>query len=450
MSAHDAPWCRPAHSPLSLRVRKGARAVPGPRSSLPPLSPDPRQNRPPWNAGPSLVPSVRAQSSTAHPHAVRPVRMLVTLPRCPSGGTSVDRMTPLVHFLGAWLELPGLSRWVIRTIRFGYAIQFARSPPRFRGVRSTLVGGNAPVMRAEIAALLAKGAIETVPPAEMRSGFYCPYFIVPRKTGGLRPILDLRILGCTLHRVPFKMLTAERIFECVRPQDWFAAIDLKDAYFHVSILPRHRPFLRFAFEGRAYQYAVLPFGLALSPRVFTKIAEAALVPLREHGVRILNYLDDWLILAHSRDRLRTQRPGAPAPSPFGPSGQPGEEQLCPVQRISFLGMEIDSVAMSAQLTSERAHSLLACLRQFEGKSAVPLKLSEAPGAYGIRSRGNAARTASYETASAVASRSSPEVGMASRRAPSSSDSSVPPNLSPWSNLSFLRAGSRSSEFPGIS
>ncbi len=41
---------------------------------------------------------------------------------------------------------------------------------------------------------------------------------------------------------------------------------------------------------------VLPFGLSLSPRVFTKVAEAALVPLREQGVRILNYLDDWLSL----------------------------------------------------------------------------------------------------------------------------------------------------------
>ncbi len=77
------------------------------------------------------------------------------------------------------------------------------------------------------------------------------------------------------------------------------SIDLKDPYFHVSTLLRHRPFLRFAFEERAYQYKVLPFGLSLSPRVFTKVAEAALVPLREQGVRILNYLDDWLILAQS-------------------------------------------------------------------------------------------------------------------------------------------------------
>ena len=113
-----------------------------------------------------------------------------------------------------------------------------------------MVGGNAPVMRAEVTALLAKGAIEIVPPAEMRSGFYSPYFIVPKKSGGLPPILDLRVLNRSLHRLPFKMLTAKRIFECVRPQDWFAAIDLKDAYFHVSILPRHRPFLGLLSRGR--------------------------------------------------------------------------------------------------------------------------------------------------------------------------------------------------------
>ncbi len=34
-------------------------------------------------------------------------------------------------------------------------------------------------------------------------------------------------------------------FNCVRPFDWVAAIDLKDAYFHVSILPR----FRFAYKG---------------------------------------------------------------------------------------------------------------------------------------------------------------------------------------------------------
>ncbi len=224
--------------------------------------------------------------------------------RCTTTGTSIVPLEPLARRLEAWLALPSPSRWLTRTIRLGYAIQFARRPPKFSGVLETSVRAqNAPVLREEIAVLLAKGAIEPVPPAEMRQGFYSPYFIVPKKGGGLRPILDLRLLNRALHRLPFKMLTHRRMIKCVQPRDWFAAIDLKDAYFHVSILPRHRPFLRFAFEGRAWQYRILPFGLSLSPRVFTKVVEGALAPLREVGVRILNYLDDWLILAQSRGQL---------------------------------------------------------------------------------------------------------------------------------------------------
>ncbi len=42
-----------------------------------------------------------------------------------------------------------------------------------------------------------------------------------------------------------------------------------------------------------------PSGTPCLPRVFTKVVEGALTPLREVGVRILNYLDDWLILAQS-------------------------------------------------------------------------------------------------------------------------------------------------------
>ncbi len=97
----------------------------------------------------------------------------------------------------------------------------------------------------------------------------------------------------------FKMLTVKQVVSQIRSEDWFVTIDIKDAYSHVSILPSHRKFLRFAFRGKAYQYRVLPFGLALSPRTFTKCVDAALAPLRLQGIRILNYIDNWLILAHS-------------------------------------------------------------------------------------------------------------------------------------------------------
>ncbi|KAI2661975.1 hypothetical protein H4Q32_007693 [Labeo rohita] len=297
------------------------------------------------------------------------------------GASGVTPLRPLAENISGWLNIPNLSRWLLRTIRLGYAIQFARRPPKFRGVLATSVrGSSATVLRAEIAVLLAKGVIETVPSAEMRKGFYSPYFIVPKKGDGLRPILDLRILNRTLHKRPFKMLTLKHLFTCVRAQDWFVAIDLKDAYFHVSILPRHRPFLRFAFEGRAYQYRVLPFCLSLSPLIFTKIAEAALTPLREMGIHVCNYLDDWLILAHSLELVCTHREVV-----LNHLAQLGlrvnweKSKLSPVQRISFLGVELDSI-ISAEVCGDTQMQVY----------GPPKTGSEASRAHGIRSRGHAA------------------------------------------------------------
>ena len=72
--------------------------------------------------------------------------------------------------------------------------------------------------------------------------------------------------------------------------------------FHIEIFPAHRKFLRFAHRGKAYEYRVLPFGLSLAPRVFSKCVEAALSPLRSRGIRIFSYIDDYLICSHSREQ----------------------------------------------------------------------------------------------------------------------------------------------------
>src|SRR4029434_2079206 len=139
-----------------------------------------------------------------------------------------------------------------------------------------------------------KKAISRVPFKERNAGFYSRYFLVPKRDGNYRPILDLRVLNKALMPLRFRMLTPRRLVQFIRPNDWFMTIDLKDAYFHIPIHHRHRKYLRFAFGGIAYQFNALPFGLSLTPRVFTKCVEAAIAPLRLRGLRVYNYLDDWL------------------------------------------------------------------------------------------------------------------------------------------------------------
>ncbi len=75
------------------------------------------------------------------------------------------------------------------------------------------------------------------------------------------------------------MLTLKTIMSQIQEGDWFVTIDLKEAYFHIQVVRPHTKFLRFAFGGKAYQYKVLPFGLALAPRTFTKCIDAVLALL---------------------------------------------------------------------------------------------------------------------------------------------------------------------------
>ncbi len=162
------------------------------------------------------------------------------------------------------------------------------------------------------------------------------------------------------------MLTIKTIMSQVQEGDWFVTIDLKDAYFHIQVVQRHRRFLRFTFGGKAYQYKVLPFGLALAPRTFTKCMDAALAPLRLQGIRVLNYLDDWLILAHSRELVSRHRDIVLAHiHSLGLRMNAKKSVLLPSQRTMFLGVHLDSVQMQARLAPARIPDLTACLARFK-------------------------------------------------------------------------------------
>ncbi len=152
------------------------------------------------------------------------------------------------------------------------------------------------------------------------------------------PILDLRPINRELDKRPFRMLTLKQILAQLRPGD-----------FHIQIAPHHRRFLRFAVKGQLYQYSVLPFGLALAPRTFSKCINVALSPLRASGMRILNYLDDWLILAQSRDTLISHIDSLLIHlESLGLCVNMQKSILAPSESITYLGVCLDSVKMRSK------------------------------------------------------------------------------------------------------
>ena len=148
------------------------------------------------------------------------------------------------------------------------------------------------VVRKEVEELLKKQAIERVPNSQIGTGYYNTFFLVTKKDGGFRTILNLKKLNSHLKVPHFKMETFRNIRRALRVGDWAITIDLEDAYFHIPIHWGHRKFLRFIFQGIHYQFRVLPFGLAVAPRVFTKVLAALGGFLRSREIHIFMYLDD--------------------------------------------------------------------------------------------------------------------------------------------------------------
>jgi len=130
------------------------------------------------------------------------------------------------------------------------------------------------VTEQEIHQLLIKRAIKEVDPLSL--GHRSPLFAIPKKNGQLSPILNLRKVNFLIPQHHFKMECLLQVCRIIRSMDWMTSIDLTDAFLHVLVNKASRRFLQFDCAGRRYQFRVLPFGLSLSPLVFTKILRPVL------------------------------------------------------------------------------------------------------------------------------------------------------------------------------
>ncbi|KAL0153136.1 hypothetical protein M9458_051557 [Cirrhinus mrigala] len=166
------------------------------------------------------------------------------------------------------------------------------------------------------------------------------------------------------------------VLRAIEPQDWMVKLDLKDAYFYVQIAHHNHHFLRFHFEGKTFQVKVLPFGLCLAPRIFTKVVQAALAPLQQKGICVLPYLDDWLLCAENPTKVAENLNNLLAHiAKLEFSINQTKCQLIPGQCIQFLGVQLNSRNMSASLTKVSAQKILSILAKIKpGRSVRYLML----------------------------------------------------------------------------
>ena len=134
------------------------------------------------------------------------VGMRVSTPDVPEPSTSSSfsssisamfQVGMLFKFFDQWRSITS-NRFVLNMVQ-GHHLQLRSHPPffcDFQHFNDKAAAAHHPVIQKEVDELLAKGAIE---PSSGGAGFYSSMFVVPKHTGGLHPILNLKHFNHFIH-----------------------------------------------------------------------------------------------------------------------------------------------------------------------------------------------------------------------------------------------------------
>ena len=265
----------------------------------------------------------------------------------------------LQNFWQTWLDL-GAGPKIVQILREGYTLSFRIRPNLTRSptVISCYVNPhkNSYLMEA-LHQLIDKNAVELVD-NQTSLGFFNRLFLVPKPNNKWRPILDLSKINQFLKVEKFKMETPETIRTSLQQGEWVTSIDFKDAYFHIPIQEQSRKYLRFHVRGRTYPFKALPFGLSTAPLEFTVIVKKVKLMAIHKGIRIHQYLDDWLVRATShQDCLQHTRTLVKMCQDLGWMVNVEKSELEPKQVFDFVGYQFDLRSGRVRPTPDRWQSL---------------------------------------------------------------------------------------------
>ena len=134
----------------------------------------------------------------------------------------------LGFFLNQWKKITS-DFYVLSIIQGGLTLQFKNPPPLSEvPIRLSHIQDQVryQLLSVEVDTMLQKSAIEEVPLLTLFPRFYPRHFLVPKKTGGMRPVIYLSILNNFLIVPHFKMEINRSIRASILPGMWTTSLDL--------------------------------------------------------------------------------------------------------------------------------------------------------------------------------------------------------------------------------
>ena len=155
----------------------------------------------------------------------------------------------LAHYVRNW-EVITQHQWVLQSL-VGYKLDLIQTP--HQETKPAVLHHNQmdqALITEEVQELLAKQAIKEAQPSP--NSFISQLFLVEKKGGGQRPVVNLKALNTFVHSEHFKMESLHILPDLIQTGDYMIKLDLKDAYFQIPIHQDHQRLLQFQWMEKTY------------------------------------------------------------------------------------------------------------------------------------------------------------------------------------------------------
>jgi hypothetical protein len=109
-----------------------------------------------------------------------------------------------------------------------------------------------------------------------RSEWNSPIFLVKKKDGTSRPVVDYRLVNAVTVTEPFPMPNPQDIFDRMAGAKWYAGADMTSGYWQMAIQRKSREITAFSTRDGHYHFTRVPFGLKNAPSAFNKMMRKVL------------------------------------------------------------------------------------------------------------------------------------------------------------------------------
>ena len=321
-------------------------------------------------------------------------RQLFQLDQCKRTGSVVEILqkvtTPLKH--EEWQQMlqshpnQALVQYIMSGITHGFRIGFQYGKASCRSAKCNMLSAetNPEVVTAYLQEEVTLGRVlGPLPTGSVPGVQVSPFGVIPKghTPGKWRLIVDLSSPTgnsvndgiapdlCSLSYISVDDISG--VIASVGKGALLAKVDIKSAYRIMPVHPEDRPLLGMQWKGELYVDTCLPFGLRSAPRIFTAVADMLEWCAKEQGVtHLFHYLDDYITIGKAESNeckanmvtlLATcERLGVP----IAPDKCEG-----PATRLTYLGIEIDTVQMQLRLPEEKLRRVQATVREWLGRKA---------------------------------------------------------------------------------